>query len=176
MDNYPTLRLGVLQGIAALKAMCDSEPGYLRKPSCPYDNDTIDLLEKLFQPIEVVIEKEVIVEKPSRGQVGRPTSAKKAELGHDDAAELEAEAKEMLKELRTLGKTTDSEIKQLDTATKLSIIKTQTQLMEKLVSIRERFTSARKVAEFQQTVIGILDDLVPEDKRDEFLARLEEHR
>lgn len=171
-NNYPTLRLGVLQGIATLKAACDAEPGYLRKPACPYDNDTVKLLEKVFKPLEVVVEKEVYIEKPTKGKVGRPKKAK--ELSDSDAAEVEAEAKEMLKELRQLDKTIEGEIKQLDTKTRLDILKVRANLMEKLVSIRERFTSARKVAEFQQIVVGILDDLVEESKRDEMLKRLEE--
>lgn len=172
--NYPTLRLGVLQGLAGLKASVDADPDYLRKPDCPYDEDTIDLLDKLFKAREIEVIKEVVVEKPSRGQVGRPS--KKAELTDDDAVELEGEAKELLNDLRRLGKTSEGALKDLDTATKLSIIKTQTQLLEKLVSIRERFTSVRKVVEFQRTVVAILDDLVAEDMRDEFLKRLEPYR
>jgi hypothetical protein len=173
MDNYPTLRLGVLQSLAALKVTCDAEPGFLRRPACPYDKDTVELLERMFEPIEIVVEKEVVVEKPSRGTPGPKA---KGVLSDTDAAELETEAKELLKELRELGKTAEGEMKALDTTTKLQIIKTQTTLLEKLVSVRERFASARKVAEFQQTVIGILDDLVPEEMRDEFLKRLEVFR
>lgn len=171
--TYPTLRLGVLQGLAELKANFDADQEYLRNAECPYDNDTVALLEKLFAPreIEVIVEK--LVEKPSRGQVGRPSKSR--ELNDDDAAEIEQEAREMLTELRQLDKTSEGELKQLDTATRLSILKTRTQLMEKLVSIRERFTSVRKVIEFQKIVVSILDDIVEEDKRDEFLTRLEEY-
>jgi hypothetical protein len=172
--SYPTLRLGVLQGLATLKVACDAEQGYLRRPDCPYDNDTIELLERLFKPVEVEVIVEKIVEKPSRGKVGRPPS-KKNELSDDDANELEIEAKEMLTELRNMAKTEDGDLKQLDTGTRLSILKTRTTLLEKLVLIRERFTSARKVIEFRSTVVGILEDLVPEEKRDEFLKRLESH-
>jgi hypothetical protein len=174
MSNYPTLRLGVLQGLAGLKASFDADQTYLRKPDCPYDNDTVDLLEKLFKAREIEVIKEVVVDKPERGKVGRPSSKK--ELNDDDAAEVEAEAKEMLKELRTLDKDAGGEMKQLDTATKLSILKTRSTLLEKLVTIRERFTSARKVAEFQQIVISILDDLVDEERRAEFIERLEPYR
>lgn len=171
MSNYPTLRLGVLQGIAGLKASCDAHPGYLRRHDCPYDEDTVELLEALFKPREIEIIKEVHVEKPEAKKRGRPSNSK--ELSEDDAIEVENEAKELLKELRMLDKTLEGEIKQLDTTTKLQIYKTRAGLLEKLVSIRERFTSARKVEEFKQTVVGILDDLIPEEKRDEFLARLE---
>jgi hypothetical protein len=170
--SYPTLRLGVLQGIAGLKARCDAEPGFLRKPDCPYDNDTIEMLEALFEPITVEVVKEVIVDRPATKKRG--PKAKKAELGDDEMAEIEKEAKEILKELRQLAKTEAGEMKELDTATKLQIIKTRTTLIEKLVSVRERITSARKVSEFMQTVVGILDDLIEEDKRDEMVKRLEE--
>lgn len=173
MSDYPTLRLGVLQNIMELKARCDAEEGYLRKPSSPYDLDTIKLLEKLFKPKEVEIVREVVVEKPEAKKRGRPSD--KAELTEDDAAELEKEAKEMLTELRNMAKQDDGELKQLDTQTKLTIIKTRSSLMEKLVQIRERFTNARKVREFQQVVIGILDDLVEEDRRSEMLKRLEQY-
>lgn len=171
--TYPTLRLGVLQGLAELKANVDADPQYLRAADCPYDNDTIAMIERLFaaKEIEVIVEK--LVEKPSRGQVGRPST--KASLSDDDASEVEQEAREMLTELRQLARDESGELKQMDTATKLSIIKTRTQLMEKLVSIRERFTGVRKVIEFQKIVVSILDDIVEEDKRDEFLTRLEEY-
>lgn len=171
--SYPTLRLGVLQGIVELKAACDADPDHLRRADCPYDKDTIKVLAKLFKPVEIERIVEKIVEKPSKGAVGRPSG--KRDLTDEDEAELEAEAREMLKELREMAKTEDGELRQMDTATKLTIIKTRTTLMEKLISIRERFTNSRKVVEFQQTVISILDDLVHEDKRDEFLARLAEH-
>lgn len=174
MSNYPTLRLGVLQAMSDLKALVDADPEYLRKPECPYDLSTIELLERLFKPIEIEVIKEVLVDKPVRGKVGRPSNKK--ELNDDDAQEVEDEAKEMLKELRALGKTNEGELKQLDTATKLSIIKTQTQVMEKLISIRERFYNVRKAAEFQQTVMSILDELVAEDARELFLERLEPFR
>jgi hypothetical protein len=174
MSNYPTLRLGVLQGLSALKASCDAEPGYLRKAECPYDNDTVKLLEQLFQPKTIVETVEKFIEKPAKGKVGRPS--KKRELGEDEVSEVENETKELLKELRNLDKDMAGEKKQLDTATKLSIYKTRAMLLEKLVTIRERFTAARKVVEFMDTVMGILDDLVPEERRAEMMTRLEPYR
>lgn len=174
MDNYPTLRLGVLHGLAALKASCDAEEGFLRKPASPYDNDTIKLLEALFEPKIVEVEKEVFRDRPSRGDVGRPS--KTGKVSDDDAVELEEEARALLTELRQLDKTIEGEAKQLDTKTRLDIIKAKTTLMEKLVSIRERFAGVRRVADFNNVVISILDDLIPEDKIDEFMTRLEPFR
>jgi hypothetical protein len=174
MDNYPTLRLGVLQGIIELKAKHDADQGYLRKRDCPYDNDTIMVLEKLFKVKTVEVIKEVEVTKPEKGKVGRPT--KKKELTDDESSEIEIEAREMLKELREMAKTESGEMKQMDTATKLSIIKTRTTLMEKLVTIRERFTSSRVVQQFMHTVMEMLEELVPEERRAEMLEKLEPYR
>jgi erythromycin esterase-like protein len=172
--SYPTLRLGVLQGIVELKAACDAKPGYLRSAECPYDNDTISILERLFKPVEVEVIKEVIVDKPEAKKRGRP-SGKKA-LTDAETSEVEREASEMLKELRQMAKTEAGEMKQMDTSTKLSIIKTRTTLLEKLVTIRERFTSARQVQSFMHTVMELLEDLVPEERRGEMLDRLEPYR
>jgi hypothetical protein len=77
-------------GPRRIEGAFDADQTYLRKPDCPYDNDTIDLLEKLFKAREIEVIKEVVVDKPERGKVGRPSSKK--ELNDDDAAELEAEA------------------------------------------------------------------------------------
>lgn len=171
MSNYPTLRLGVLQSIASLKAACDAEDGFLRKPDCPYDIDTIKLLEELFRGKTVEVIKEVVV--AERKGVGRP---KEGKLSDDDAEEVEGEARGLLAELNKMGLTAEGDMKEFDTKTKLDIIKVKTSLLEKLVSIRERFSNVRKVSAFQNTVISILDDLVAEDSRDEFMKRLEPYR
>lgn len=174
MNNYPTLRLGVLHGLAGLKSAMDAEEGYLRRQECPYDEDTVKMLEELFKPREIEVIKEVPVrDEPGRKKVGRPSD--KASLNDEDAAEVEEEARAMLKDLREMGKG-PGELPPMDTQTRLQIIKVQTQLMEKLVSIRERFSNVRKVAQFQATVIQILDELIDEDDREVFLQKLEPFR
>lgn len=173
MSNYPTLRLGVLQGLMTLKALVDVDENYLDRNDCPYDSELVTVLKQLFEPRIVEKIKEVRVETPERGKVGRPT---KGQLSDDAAAEVEVEAQALLAELTNMSKTEDGEMKQLDTKTKLDIIKVKTQLMDKLTLIRERLADVRKVAKFQAVVIGVLDDIVPEDRRDEFLKRLEPYR
>lgn len=175
MTTYPTLRLGVLQGMAALKAALVGDPEYLRRPACPYDTDTVMMLEELFKPTLVEVKVEVpVAAAPERQKVGRKKKA--GELTDDDASEIEIEAGQLLKELREMRKVGAGEIDKMDTATKLTIIKAQAQLMEKLVTTRERFVNVRKISQFQSTVIAILDELVAEDMREEFLKRLEPYR
>ncbi|MCW1401041.1 hypothetical protein OKA06_01380 [Novosphingobium sp. MW5] len=45
MNNYPTLRLGVLQGMSDQKALVDADPEHLQKPEGPYDLAAVELLE-----------------------------------------------------------------------------------------------------------------------------------
>lgn len=171
MSKFPTLRLGVLSSLADLKASYDADPAIFDDPDCPYDNDTIDILKKMFAPKEVEIIKEVAV-KEKKGR-GRPA---KNQISDEEALRLEQQAMRLMKDLDELGQTADGEMKQLDTSTKLQIFKTQAQVMDKLASIRERFTNVRRVAEFQGTVMKIIEELVPEEQHPELIERLEEYR
>jgi hypothetical protein len=175
MNSYPTLRIAILQGLMSLKAALEQDQDYLKHPDCPYDGDTVELLERLFTARIVEVIKEVQIAPPPEAKKRGPKSAKR-ELSDDEMAEVEQEARELLKELRDMGGVKELGVPNLDTATKLQIIKVRSQLLEKLVSIRERITGARKIAQFQATVIGILDDLVGDEGRDEFITRLEPFR
>jgi len=158
-----------------LKASVVADPEYLRRNACPYDDDLVMFLEDLFKPTIVEVKVPVPTESaPERAKVGRKKKA--GELTDDDASEIEKEAGSLLKELREMRKVGAGELDKMDTATKLSIIKTQATIMEKLISTRERFVNVRKLSQFQTTVIGILDELIPEDMREEFLKRLEPYR
>ena len=175
MHNFPTLRIGVLQSLLSLKHSVESSPLMLKHRDCPYDDDTVKVIEELFKTKVV----EVKVEVPTEGHRERQIAGRKkksGELTDDDADEVERDAMDLLTELKAMGKKIDGEVAQLDTATRLQIIRTRATLMEKLVLIRERFTNVKKVSHFQAVVISILDDLVDEDRRAEFIKRLEPHR
>jgi len=176
MQNYPTLRIAQLQSLISLKQSIEADPLMLRKTDCPYDNDLIDVLEELFKTkvIKERVEVPVEVIHTPRAPAGRKKKA--GELTDSDAEEVETQALELLVELKKLGKSAGSEESTLETSEKLNIIKVQTTLMEKLINIRERFSNVKKMSQFQETVIKILDDLIGEDGRAEFLRRLEPYR
>jgi hypothetical protein len=169
MATYPTLRIGVLQSIVELKLLHEQDPSLLRDSTCPYDVETITALEQLFKTrvVEKIVEK--IVEKEARGR-GRPTTETKLTIADQEL--VEDSATELLGQLKELG---EGE-KGLDTQTKIQIIKTKATLIEQLLKLRERWHNVKRVALFQAVVIGVLDDLLLEADRDEFLKRIAPYR
>jgi hypothetical protein len=170
--HYPTLRLGLLHGMLQLKERIDADPDFLKSPSCPYDPETVEALSKIYAA--KVIEKTIIkggsdgVEKRGRG---RPATREQA-LTEDQSDELELNAKELLKELKNLG----DGGKTLETGERIQIIKAKAALVEQLLKAQERVLNVKRIAQFQAVVITILDDLIDETGRDEFLKRLEPYR
>jgi hypothetical protein len=163
--NYPTLRIAVLNGLLELKEAFDNDAGLFESENCPYDIDTREVLKKILKT-QVVVEKVVGVEDgESRGK-GRPSVA----LTADDLEDLVKDIKTDLKELREIDGA------QADDETKLKILGARAKLTEQLVKLREKSLSISHQARFQQTVIGILDELVDEDGREAFLARIEPYK
>lgn len=169
MSTYPTLRLGVLQALIELKGYTEQHPEALQAKECPYDKETVDALELIFKTrvVEKVVER--VVEKEVRSR-GRPTGDTK--LSDEDQQDVESSANELLGQLKALG---EGE-KGLDTSTKIQIIKTKAALIEQLLKLRERWFNVKRVAQFQTVVIGVLDDLLGEADRQEFLKRIEPYK
>lgn len=166
MTTFPTLRLGVLQSMIELQAQFHHNPQLFDEKECPYDRETVDVLRRIFavKTIEKEVVREVIKE------VGRTPVAEK--LNSAQQEEVEQTALDLLQELKKLG----NGEKGLDTSTKIQIIKTKATLIEQLLKMRERFMNVKRVANFQTVVIAILDDLLDEDRRQEFLKRVEPFR
>lgn len=61
-----------------------------------------------------------------------------------------------------------------DSSEAMAYYRTITNLMDKLLSYQERALGMKKIGEFHQVVLDILDDVVTEDQRDEVLRRLKE--
>jgi hypothetical protein len=165
--DYPTLRLGALKPLLALKAAFQEDEAVLNISECPYPPEITDILKLLFEKtvVERIIEKTVTVT-GKRGPSGNKG------LSAEDQAEVEKELKETLQDLRKMG---EGE-KDLDTSTKLAILKTKTQLIEQIIKGRERVMNLKRQAEFEGVVIAILDDLVPANDRDNFLERISPYR
>ena len=166
MTTFPTLRLGVLQSMIELQAQFHHNPQLFDEKECPYDRETVDVLRRIFAV--KTIEKEVVRE--GIKEVGRTPVAEK--LNSAQQEEVEQTALDLLQELKKLG----NGEKGLDTSTKIQIIKTKATLIEQLLKMRERFMNVKRVANFQTVVIAILDDLLDEDRRQEFLKRVEPFR
>lgn len=154
--------LDALEKLLVLKTLVDVDRTALDE----YSGETREKLDKLFETrVDAVVLREG---EKVEGQGKRGRKSNSPTLTDDQQVEIEQEAMELLKELK--------EIKaagKLDTDTKIQVIKAKTVLIEKVVSVQERFYNVRKVAHFQKIVIDILTDLVDEDKRAAMMERLE---
>lgn len=165
--NYPTLRLGALKSLVQLKHDFETDEGILEAGRSPYEFEINEMLRDLFKVrvIEVVVEKEVIIDGGKRGP-------KAGGLSEEDQELVEDELVTLLKDLRELKMEDGGE----DKDTQLKIMKAKATLIEQLVKLRERIFNIRRQAQFEGTVVGVLEDLVDESGRAEFLRRIGEFR
>lgn len=176
---YPSLDLSVLAAVRTIRAQMEMHEGYFDNLACPYDKRTKEELTTLLTPpvreIEKIVEKVVEVERKveiaERAAEGGGVGPKKVSLKTSgvDLAGVSTEIQEIRDELKLLK--TDS--LGLDTGDRIQIIKTRAQLIEKLVSMDEKVNNLKRLSLFQSVVMGILDDLMPEDRRKEFIKRIE---
>lgn len=162
--TYPTLRVTVLQGLRDLKEQFENDPSVLKADNCPYDPETIAVLTRILAPKIVTKTVEVQVEAPS--EVGK---ARSGLLTDDESNLVDQTIGELLKQLNELG---EGEMN-LDTQTKIAIIKAKATLIDQMLKSHERVMNVKRIAEFQSIVIGILDDYVGEADRGAFLKRIE---
>lgn len=165
MTSYPPLRLAVLTGLLSIK----ENLGMLDDADSPYDAETTEVLKKLLAPsvVEKIVEKEVPVE-PKAGR-GRPS--KDVRLSEEDQQTLTKEIHDLVKALNTMG-TGEG----LETRERIQITKTKASLLDQLLKMRERNTTASRVEEFMEVTIKILEDFATEENREQFLKRLEPYR
>lgn len=175
MSHYPTLRIGVLTSLMQLKEDVDRNPDFLKAADCPYDRDVVDTIMSLFKvkTVEKIIYKGAPAGVPTAKR-GRPR--KEGDLSESNEIQVEDEITDLMVQLKNLSVNEKGEDKALDSATKIQIIKTKSALIEKVLQMRERANNVRRAAHFQETVMGILDDIVTEDGRALLLERLEPFR
>lgn len=165
MTSYPPLRLAVLTGLLSIKENLE----LLDAEDSPYDAETTEVLRKLLAPSikEVIVEKEVPVE----GKVGRGRPSKDVKLSAEDQAALTKEIHDLVGALNSMG-TGEG----LETRERIQITKTKAGLLDQLLKMRERNTTAARVEEFMEVTIKILEDFATEENREVFLKRLEPYR
>lgn len=165
MSTHPTLRLGLLQTMLDLKRTYAADDALFEQSDCPYDHETKQVLKEILdisvQTVEVV--KLVHAE---------PKAGKKGGITDEDVGVVEEELRLCLTEIRTLNKETEG-VAKVDDETLLKVIKAKAGLIEQIVKLRERVMNVRRQSEYESVVMGILEELVNEDDRAEFLRRLE---
>lgn len=171
--NFPPLRIGLLQALMQLKERVDADETALE--GAPYDNETVSVLRRLFAP--KIVEKKVEVEVIREAKTGRGRPTKDVALSAEDQDKLRTEIKSLMDELNKLGSGGGEDgTVVLETGERIQIVKVKASLLDQLLKMQERVFNIKRMSQFQEVVISILDDLVTEDDRETFLKRIEPYR
>ena len=178
---FPTINLAQLATISTLRQQMETHEDYLKHPDCPYDQSTREQIARLLTPkvVEVPVEVEKIVEKivekrvevmvaasEGGGKRGAKPKPKGSGVNQDEVAKEIADLRSELKQLKIDGKA-------LQTGDKIQMIKLRASLVEKMIQMDERTNNLKKQSLFMSVVMSILDDLMDDERRHEFLKRLE---
>lgn len=143
-DFYPEISLEVQESIVLLAELQGQDPEYLLRS--PYSDDFLEIFTVKNQVLTV-----------------DTTDMTKWE-------KLEHESNELFDALTAAGK----DLKDKDNAERMAYFRTSTQLLERIVGIQERALNLKKLAEFQQLVLSIMDDVLDGDQRAQVRDRLRE--
>lgn len=167
--SYPPLRMQVLSALLELKDGVIADPEFLDSPDIPYDGEILTTLKKILAPTVRTVTIDNTPKAPAAGR-GRPT--KDVVLGEEDQAKIRDHLEKLIKELDDMGEGDVS----MPTNEKLQVIRLKTNLSEQLLKQQERAFNVKRMSQFKEVVVGILDDLVSEKDREVFLKRLEPYR
>ena len=174
---YPVLNLGAIASLKTLRQQLDAHPDYLSREECPYDEDVREELAKIMAvrevekivevPVEKIVEKRVeVMVQAAEGGGKRGPKLKGSGVDNDEVAKEISDIRKELSQLKTDGKT-------LQVGDRIQVIKTRAGLVEKMLQMAERAQNVKKMSVFQSTVMGVLDDLMDDERRAEFMRRLQ---
>jgi hypothetical protein len=147
-NYYPDLSMKLLTPLELVRKQLLVDPSFLNDPTCPYPEDVKAILSHFRSSSE---------DKDGPADVGVP-----------NVEYLETETFDLYKEFKRMGDSIPSN----DVSERLQYMKTRASLLEKLISMKERAGAMRDAEEFQNVILGALEDLVPQDLREEILQRL----
>lgn len=122
----------------------EAQPGCLDDPSCPYPDHIKAFLRKLQSD-------------------GGP-----AERIRYDDDDLYQEVVDLYEDV----KATSGKINTNDAKDKVQILKNSTDLLTKLVALREKQFNIRQMAQFQRSVLELLEGVLTVEQRSEFIERM----
>lgn len=170
MPTYPTLRIGQVQALLAMRADAVSDENYFG-PECPYDPEMIEALRDLLRgPAVVGVVAAAAVEETRKGGAGRPKKVDPLKAMSAESSSTVAE--ELVAVRRDLDKLREDSKQLTDVSDRIAIIKASVALIERMTVLDERQFSIKRMSRFQSVVISILDDLVKGDDRAIFMTRL----
>lgn len=130
---------------------------YLDDIECPYGPELRMLLQSIAPKVV-----------DPNDMVGRAEVLEDADPDEDRWAFLDREVQELYQSL----KTQSNNLTNSTSAEKMSYFRTATSLLEKLVSLQERTVGLKRIAEFHDTVMTIMDDVLTPDQRTTVMDKL----
>jgi len=163
--NYPTLNVKQLTNLLSIVEQAAEDPAYLNPENCPYDPNTIKLIQRT---IELIRGPDITadISTPTRGKVGRPTKGPSIPMD-----EVEREVDEIRKELADL----KIEGQVMEIADRIQVIKTRAALIERVIGMKERTADVKRYHSFVKQVIGIMEEHLPPKEREAVVAELKEY-
>lgn len=149
--TYPLLTTSTLSvtGLRAVRLLMEKSPDYLDQAGCPYGPELKSFLRELFKPT---------------------VTAPRKMIRYDDD-EIFTEVCDMYDQVRTSIDTLGA----VDAKERSQILKNATDLLTKLVSLREKQSSIRDQGRFVKSVIELLEAVLTPAQRTEFLTRMGEY-
>lgn len=168
--SLPPLRMTVLSALLELKDSVLADPNYFDSKEVldAYGGQTLDTLKKILAPqvVTVTVEKEASGDKAGRG---RPT--KEVTLSEEDQKKVEDHLRKLMTDLDSMG-TGEG----LETSQRVAITRLQANVLEQVIKLQERHTNVKRMSQFMENIIGILDDIVDEKGREIFMKRIDGFR
>ncbi|MGO4302245.1 hypothetical protein [Cupriavidus sp. RAF12] len=134
--------------IVVIKAL-EENPNYLNEPDCPYHGK----LREMLQHLAPKVSPELI-------------STEEFKARTDD--QLEREVTELLDDIKSFG----AKLSVDDVTERMSYYRTHTNLLEKLVSMKERMGNVKSVATFQAIVLNCIEESLTADQRTQVMDNL----
>jgi hypothetical protein len=141
--QYPRLDDATLIPFRAIEALLKQTPDLLQRDDCPYSASV----------------REFLVTRLGKGEF------KKIDYSDDD---LETEIADLYTELKRAGLS----VTMSDPKDKIAMLKTASELLTKLVSLKERIQNVRQMGQFQRTVVELMERILTPAQRSNFVDSL----
>lgn len=173
---YPFISTDVINALTTLSEQIIAYEDFLDRPECPYDPITKEMLRRMIRvKAEVPVapdQSKITTRRIETAEMAVSEGSKRGRKLKDGGVIIDDVAKE-IEAIRAELQQLKLDSTKLPTNEKIQIIKTRAALVEKLIAMSERCINIKTQSRFMTTVMGLLDDLVPNDERLEFIRRLE---
>lgn len=165
--HYPDLNEKAEWALGVIATLGTENADYFLHEECPYEGRTLTLLQAMCQTVGGAPGGP---EMPLHEQVAK--SRERAGVKVEDLAEadmsIEAELVNVFDELKLYGRSLSSS----DQTERMSYFRTATSLLEKLVILKERAAGVKQVKEFENAVLGVMEDILTSEQRTAVMDRL----